>query len=281
MKALGRLWHQFNHVVLIFRKRGPLAKTRILGTYLRLLLKNLVLVETLGLKLKRENLFGFKVDFFDYSLFIYLFEEIFIKNEYFFSSESGQPVILDCGSNIGMSVLYFKILFPGSRVTAFEPDAQTFKVLELNVRQNGLEGVTVRHNALSDSKKDLKFYYDPEGPGALTMSVKKERRGKSAQTVQGVPLSDFIRGNIDFVKMDIEGAEGTVLRELDASRRFGRVNQMVMEYHHHLDPKKDELAGLLALFEKNRMGYQITSILKPPVARETFQDLLISAYKKG
>ena len=49
---------------------------------------------------------------------------------YRFVTTKEAPVILDCGANIGLSVIYFKQLYPNSKITAFEPDPDVFKVLK-------------------------------------------------------------------------------------------------------------------------------------------------------
>src|SRR5436190_6322828 len=93
-------------------------KARVFFTLLRFQIKN---------KLKRgknavirENFFGYKVKGYDYSALSFLFNEVFISNDYYFKSSPRQPVIIDCGANIGMSVLYFKKLYPQSKIIAFE-----------------------------------------------------------------------------------------------------------------------------------------------------------------
>lgn len=52
-------------------------------------------------------------------------------------------MILDCGGNIGMSVIWFKQRYPRARITVFEADPQTADLLEENVRTLGLASVTV------------------------------------------------------------------------------------------------------------------------------------------
>src|ERR1700693_4874079 len=64
--------------------------------------------------------------FFSYSGFVCLFEEIFIRQDYIFVSRRPDPLIIDCGSNIGMSILYFKRRYPKARIIGFEPDPATF-----------------------------------------------------------------------------------------------------------------------------------------------------------
>lgn len=71
-----------------------------------------ILSRLLRVKITNENIFGRKVSFFNYKDFIGLFEEIFIGREYYFETKSAAPRIVDCGSNIGMSVIYFKWIYP-------------------------------------------------------------------------------------------------------------------------------------------------------------------------
>ena len=49
-------------------------------------------------------------------------KDIFVRRIYHFESHRSDPLIIDCGSNIGLSILYFVSTYPSSRVIAFEPD---------------------------------------------------------------------------------------------------------------------------------------------------------------
>ena len=72
---------------------------------------------------------NFRVSYFgDFQLKV-LNWEIFRKGAYLFHTDKKQPLILDCGSNIGMSILFFKMLYPGARIIGFEPDPDTFEIL--------------------------------------------------------------------------------------------------------------------------------------------------------
>jgi hypothetical protein len=62
--------------------------------------------------------------------FYILYKDIFIHRIYHFEAQRPDPLILDCGSNIGMSILYFKHIYPRARVIGFEPDPAIFPYLE-------------------------------------------------------------------------------------------------------------------------------------------------------
>lgn len=81
------------------------------------------------------------------------------------------PVIVDCGANIGFSVLYFKRLHPRARIVAFEANPRAFRLLKHNVSNNSLEQVEPLPVALSDQDGEIPFFIDLE-PGSLTPSTK-------------------------------------------------------------------------------------------------------------
>ncbi|HET9857138.1 MAG TPA: FkbM family methyltransferase, partial [Chthoniobacterales bacterium] len=63
------------------------------------------------------------------------------KAEYYVPPALRPKIILDIGSNIGASILYFHRQFPDAKIFGFEPHPDTFRILEKNVAQ--LPGVTV------------------------------------------------------------------------------------------------------------------------------------------
>jgi hypothetical protein len=61
---------------------------------------------------------------------LHTYTEIFTKGIYSFRCTTEAPLIIDCGSNIGMSILNFKTQYPKSRIIAFEPDNSNFEILK-------------------------------------------------------------------------------------------------------------------------------------------------------
>src|SRR5260370_28727380 len=78
----------------------------------------------LGTK-KAIRLAGYDVSFLGAEELRSLYREIFLARAYFFRSEASSPLIFDCGSNIGLSILFFKHLYPNCRIVSFEPDPMT------------------------------------------------------------------------------------------------------------------------------------------------------------
>ena len=228
-----------------------------------------------------ESVLGLTFHFIGYTTFRYLFKEVFVHQDYFFRTDNAAPLILDGGSNIGVSVLYFKTLYPAARIVAFEPGHEACALLRKNVEANALEDVQVVEAALSDQAGEATFYVDPAHAASMKMSLRAERMPGDTATVQTVRLSDYIEEPVDFLKLDVEGAEHAVLHELAQSGTLRQIAQMVIEYHHHIEAGEDRLGELLGVLEQNGFGYQLRCPAPPPFRRAAFQDMLIYAYRKG
>lgn len=254
-------------------------KGATLGAYLKLKSKHFLTKLIPGLKFGRERLFGCPVAFFNHFTLLCMFETVFVYRDYFFRAETKPPFILDCGSNVGLSVLYFKRLFPDSRVIAFEPDPQTFALLEKNAATNGWRNVELHNRAVFSTAGPVDFRYDPAAPGSVCNSVRSEVM-PATQTVEAVTLSSYIEGEVDFLKLDVEGAEMAVLEEVAQSGKLRQIRELVVEYHHHLAPAEDRFSELLRLLEDHGYGYVLNDTPERPFARGKFEPILVYAYRK-
>jgi len=228
-------------------------------------------------KINQEKIMGFKISFFDYGTFHFLFREVFLRNQFYFESIKKNPLIYSCGSNIGLEIIYFKWLYPESIIFCFEPDLTTFHLLEKNIKDNHLDKVHLLNIALSNKKEKISFYIDKDNPGWLTMSTIKSRLPKDKITVQAQPLSKFIEKKpIDFLTMDIEGSEGKVLEELEKTNKLNNIKKMMIEYHHNID-NKSLMSDFLRILEKNNFNYYIASNAGSLNQENLYQDILIYA----
>ena len=96
------------------------------------------------------TIFGNKFYAFSYHTLNYLIREIFVNEEYQFKNTNGKPVIIDCGANIGMSVLYFKRCHPKATIIAIEPNPTTYSLLDKNVKSFELKNGTLHNFALTN-----------------------------------------------------------------------------------------------------------------------------------
>jgi len=280
---LIRKVHYFTEVSVrsffILQRESAFSRMALLGAYLKLQFKKVFLIWLLHRGIRHEAVLGFRMRFDQYWIFDLLFREIFIDQDYFFKTDKTSPFIVDCGSNFGMSIIFFKKLFPDARIAGFEPSKAIFNVLEQNVKDNDLEGVVLYNKAVSDKPGKLDFFYDDNQLGSF-YGMQSGKPVQSAETVEAVTLSSYINEEVDFLKIDIEGAEEAVLLEMAESGKLGLVKQMVIEYHHHLDVDKDRFSCILSLLENQGFGYQIKTGDNTLTTGRQFQDILIGCYRK-
>lgn len=120
--------------------------------------------------------------------------------------------------------MFFKHLYPGCRVTAFEADPKVFEVLEENIRMHGGGGIELVQKALWSSETVLDFASEGADGGRVSRA---EDVGNS--NVRTVRLRDFLNEPVDFLKLDIEGAETEVLS--DCADNLEGVANLFVEYH--------------------------------------------------
>jgi FkbM family methyltransferase len=203
---------------------------------------------------------------------------MFLNDEYYMMLRN-KPTIIDLGSEVGISTTYFKLMYPNSTILAFEPDPTSYRLLRTNIKQNNMKNVRAFNIAVSNKNATLPFYIDPQVDGSLTMSLYPTRQQKKV-LVKVKKLSLFITKNVDLIKMDIEGAELLVLQDLSKSKKMRYINSMIVEYHHHIKEKIDNLSVFLDLLEKEGFGYQVRAKYPLPFKKEGYQDFLIFAYRK-
>ena len=181
------------------------------------------------------EILDYRFDFTDYYNFWFLFHEIFLSQDYHFTADTDLPYILDCGSDIGSSILYFKKIFPRAIIDGFEPFDHAFRVLKRNIDVNHLQDVTVHQLALSDRKGSNRLFYDPSNPGSSVRSLYRESAEDAASVaVDTTTLSSYVNRSVDFLKMDIEGAEIAVMQELHDTNKLPLIRKAAIEYHHHI-----------------------------------------------
>jgi FkbM family methyltransferase len=222
----------------------------------------------------------FEVAGFSAESLAYLHREIFVGLEYYFRAPREDPFIVDGGSNIGMSVLFFKALYPKARVLAFEPAQRAHDVLVRNVEANELRDVQVHRSALGRQDGEVPFFEDPDDPATFRMSTRAERLPGTPQPVRQRRLSQFVDDEVDLLKLDVEGAEDDVLAELVDAGAISRVRQLVVEYHHQLDPTRDFLGAFLERLRDHDFSYRVSAVERRSDRNNeepTFQDVLVYA----
>jgi len=208
----------------------------------------------------QAHFFGGKFIFSDNIGFLHSVEEIFKDEVYKFQTENKKPLIIDCGSNIGLSLYYFVRHFPNARILAFEPDEQIYKILEANVKNRMNEGnIELRQEAVWIREEQLIFFSEGSLAGSTMVDFSSINR---TQNVKAIDLNKYLNQNIDFLKIDIEGAENELIFHI--SENLKNVKNLFLEYHGLLNQPQN-LGEILNLISNAGFEYYLR------VAGETIQ----------
>jgi FkbM family methyltransferase len=203
-------------------------------------------------EIKYHNLLGKQVAYKNGGELMHGLVEIF-ADEIYKISLPGNATIIDCGANIGLSVLYLKQNHPDAKVIAFEPDAINFELLQKNVKTFGLTNVELRREAVWNKNEVLHFN------NAGSQASRISDQNNDSVEVEAIRLRDIIDKKIDFLKIDIEGAEYDVL--VDIADKLHLVESLFVEYHGKFHQNK-ELIELLSIINSNGFIFYIQEAAK-------------------
>ncbi len=134
-------------------------------------------------------------------------------------------VFIDAGAHIGKYSIMLSPRF--KKVLAVEANPETFKLLEENIRLNGAMNVKAIDRALwCEDGKQLDFFITKVNVGAS--SLKRDLVAEEGHLIERkipvytITLNTLLEkeniGNLDLIKLDIEGAEYEALQGLNLDR---------------------------------------------------------------
>lgn len=216
-------------------------------------------------KVERERLLNFEpfkvgiAEFFESEFmfshgpsFVHSADEILGEDIYKFIPSSEQPYIIDCGTNIGLSLYYFKKFYPKAKILAFEPDEKIFEILEKNLQNlPNNKDVIIEKKAVWTENTQLEFFSE----GALAGSLITDFGHKNnIIKIDAVSLKEYLNEPVDFLKIDIEGAENEVI--FDLKGHLSQVKNLFLEYH-GIKESKQNLGDILNLLTEEGFEYYI------------------------
>lgn len=134
------------------------------------------------------------------------------------SCVSEGDMALDVGAHIGyFTLILARAVGSSGKVFAFEPESKNFSMLQKNIEANKFKNVILENFALSSVSGKANLFLDKDNLGNMSFSASnipnESLNGKIE--VESKTLDDYtkkIDGKINFIKMDVQGAEGLVLR---------------------------------------------------------------------
>jgi FkbM family methyltransferase len=176
-------------------------------------------------------------------------KEIFI-DEIYKMELPASAYILDCGANIGLSVIYIKQLCPDAVIIAFEPDQSNFKLLEQNIESYAIKDVQLEQKAVWKENTTIAFANE----GSMSSRIEQSSSTTEDNKVIAVRLKEYLNEKVDFLKIDIEGAEYQVLKDIEPNLHF--VQKMFLEYHGNFD-QNNELVEIFDILKETGFRFYI------------------------
>jgi FkbM family methyltransferase len=139
-------------------------------------------------------------------------------------------IAIDIGASIGyFSMTLSKAVGPTGKVYSFEPTREGFKYLCENRILNNAENIIAYNIAAWDKDEPVK--------------MPKSSYATNSQWANGMPISDFLHykgvQSVDFIKIDVDGAELWVLKGIEKLIKNSFYLNMIIEFY----PKYIKAAG--------------------------------------
>lgn len=183
--------------------------------------------------------------------FIAQYDEQIRRKTYKFNTTKESPYIIDCGVNIGLSVISLKNMYPKAKIIGFEPDPNIKEIADKNIKNAGYFDVELLQKAVWTEETTMTFFKEGSAGGKLT----KEESDKTI-TVETFDLKKLLTKEVDFLKIDIEGAEFDVIK--DINKQLHLVKNIFLEYHSKINEDQN-LGEILDILKSNGFKYFVES----------------------
>ncbi|MCR9171621.1 MAG: FkbM family methyltransferase [bacterium] len=197
----------------------------------------------------KTRVMGRKVHYNDAKALMGMYQEIVHSEHYKFKPKSSTPVIIDCGANIGISVLYFDKVFSNAEIIAVEADPEITSILKRNLTENNCNAEVIEKALWSKSGETLSFGQE----GADSSSIYSLNNVIQVETIG---LDEILERyeHIDLLKIDIEGAELEVIKS--CTNNLSKVDYIFVEFHSFPD-KRQNLEVILSTIANQGFRYKI------------------------
>jgi FkbM family methyltransferase len=174
----------------------------------------------------RTTTLGWDLEYPRPDVLVTFLDQVLFRRANDFLAESNRPVILDCGANIGYTVLNYKRQYPHAEIVAFEPDPEFVPLLRRNLERNGAHDVQVIEAAAWVDNGRATWVSEGKDGSRLATQATMDLPTVEVATVD---LSRYLDREIDLLKLDIEGAEFQVVPHLGS--RLRNVKNIIVECH--------------------------------------------------
>ena len=184
-------------------------------------------------------------------------QEVFVDDVYqkFFSVEEND-LVLDLGASVGPFGYHIKDKKP-AKIICLEPEKDLFKTLTKNLENINVPLVTLNKGLSSiDGKSYLCGVFDPH-----KLEITNGHDGKFFETITfDTLLADNNITQIDFLKMDIEGAEYNIFNDEHFDWVTTNIKKVAAEIHLHTPEQKEQFRKFRDTYLKHFTNFEVLSL---------------------
>lgn len=146
-------------------------------------------------------------------------------------------VVFDVGANFGYFTAHLsRLVGQGGFVYAFEPDPRNIERLSQTITSNDMGNATIERCALYDRVGSVTFHLSTNLEDNMgSSSIIQDDAGRAKLEVPSDTIDHFMAtrgiGQIDFMKMDIEGGEVGALAGASEALRRQSIRRLLLELH--------------------------------------------------
>lgn len=143
-------------------------------------------------------------------------------------------IVFDCGANIGLfSIIAAKEAVNGL-VYAFEPFKENINFINKNLELNNISNVKAIENAVWEKSMTIKMRFDADSP-ASSGYLHVNKYENNIREITAISIDEFVTTHnverVDFIKMDIEGAERYALKGAFKTIKKHKPKLSICTYH--------------------------------------------------
>jgi FkbM family methyltransferase len=217
------------------RMQNPIRLLVLLNTHFKTLGINGIILLFKRI-LYKNRIIKIKIKGYPYPIFlrnntsdITVFYQIFLEKSYTINYRVEPKVIVDCGANIGLSSIFYKIKFPNSVIYAIEPETSNFNLMKKNTQF--IQDIVCINGGIWNKPTNLII----ENNSTEKWGFKVSEVGYSNKnTVRGLSIACLMKkyqfNSIDIMKIDIEGSEKELF-ELNFESWLSKTKVLLIELH--------------------------------------------------
>jgi FkbM family methyltransferase len=169
-------------------------------------------------------------------------------------------IVIDAGAFHGWFAIYAAKKAEAGHVYCFEPDKQNINMLKENIELNNLKNITIVEEVLAGKTGFVNFFETGDVASRIIESLANSGPNNTIKRLPSISLADFCSREkikkVDFLKMDVEGAECDILSR---SKEFikNNVEYLAIASYHPISDKDKGLTSTLLEPMLKDMGFRV------------------------